>query len=58
MIRNWLKGAIGTIIFLIVVILFVLMFFDQSNYSKPEIEWCQEHRPLVSMKVCAKEFGY
>ena len=58
MIRKCLKGVIATTIFLIVAILFALEFFDQTSYSETEIEWCQEHRPLISMKVCAKEFGY
>ena len=22
------------------------------------IEWCKEHRPLLTIKMCAKEFGY
>ena len=40
------------------IIIAVLYLLDGIEYTEAEKEWCKEHRPLLSIKICAKEFGY
>ena len=45
----------------IIIILFILAalyFLDGLEYTEAEREWCKEHRPLLPIEMCAKEFGY
>ena len=46
------------IAFLILVIITILYFLDGLEYTEAEKEWCKEHRPLLPIEICAKEFGY
>ena len=44
-----------------IVIIFViasLYFLDGLEYTEAEKAWCKEHRPLLPIEICAKEFGY
>ena len=44
-----------------IVIIFigaVLYFLDGLEYTEAERKWCKEHRPLLPIEICAKEFGY
>ena len=44
-----------------IVIIFigaVLYFLDDLEYTEDEKKWCKEHRPLLPIQMCAKEFGY
>ena len=44
-----------------IIIIFIgaaLYFLDGLEYTKAEKEWCKEHRPLLPIEICAKEFGY
>ena len=44
-----------------IIILFIiasLYFLDDLEYTEAEREWCKEHRPLLPIEICAKEFGY
>ena len=44
-----------------IVIIFItaaLYFLDGLEYTEAEREWCKEHRPLLAIEICAKEFGY
>ena len=52
--KNLLKIATISIVFIIVA----LYFFDGLEYNESEKEWCKEHRPLLPIEMCAKEFGY
>ena len=47
---------ISTII--IIFIVAVLYYLDGLEYTEAEKEWCKEHRPLLPIEICAKEFGY
>ena len=40
------------------IIIAVLYLLDGIEYTEAEKEWCKEHRPLLPIKICAKEFGY
>jgi hypothetical protein len=46
---------ISTIIIFIIAILYLI---DGLEYTEDEREWCKEHRPLLPIEICAKEFGY
>ena len=47
------------IITIIAITLFTLLYFlDGLEYTEAEKEWCKEHRPLLPIEICAKEFGY
>mgnify|MGYP000900614676 CR=1 FL=1 len=47
------------IIFIIIILLIVALYFlDGLEYTEAEKEWCMEHRPLLTIEMCAKEFGY
>tara|TARA_B100000768_G_scaffold132307_1_gene122959 strand:+ start:565 stop:741 length:177 start_codon:yes stop_codon:yes gene_type:complete len=44
-----------------IIILFIiaaLYFLNGLEYTEDEKEWCKEHRPLLPIEICAKEFGY
>ncbi|MDB4191593.1 hypothetical protein OAC99_05455 [Amylibacter sp.] len=43
---------------IIIFIIFILYFLDGVEYTEAEKEWCKEHRPLLPIEICAKEFGY
>ena len=43
---------------IIIFIIANLYFFDGLEYTEAEKEWCKEHRPLLPIEICAKEFGY
>ena len=43
---------------IMIFIIAALYFLDGLEYTEAEREWCKEHRPLLLMKACAKEFGY
>ena len=32
--------------------------YTPIRYTEAEREWCKEHRPLLPIEMCAKEFGY
>ena len=40
------------------IIIASLYLLDGLEYTEAEREWCKEHRPLLPIKICAKEFGY
>jgi hypothetical protein len=47
------------IIIVIAITLFILLYLlDGLEYTEAEKEWCKEHRPLLPIEICAKEFGY
>ena len=43
---------------IIILIIAALYFLDGLEYTEDEREWCMEHRPLLLIEICAKEFGY
>ena len=43
---------------IIIFIIAALYFLDDLEYTEAEREWCKEHRPLLPIQMCAKEFGY
>ena len=43
---------------IIIFIIAALYFLDGLEYTEAEREWCEEHRPLLPIEMCAKEFGY
>jgi hypothetical protein len=43
---------------IIIFIIAALYFLDGLEYTEDEREWCKEHRPLLPIDICAKEFGY
>jgi len=43
---------------IIIFIIAALYFLDGLEYTEAEKEWCMEHRPLLTIEMCAKEFGY
>ena len=47
---------ISTII--IILIITALYILADQEYTEDEREWCKEHRPLLPIGICAKEFGY
>jgi hypothetical protein len=53
-----LKTSVGIAFCLLVVIVLLVLTFESSAYSQEEIEWCDTNRPLLSMEICAEEFGY
>ena len=52
--KKLLKIAAIIIIFIIAS----LYLLDGLEYTEAEREWCKEHRPLLPIQMCAKEFGY
>jgi hypothetical protein len=57
-IRKWLISATGLALCTLVTIVLLVLLFDKSNYTKEELDWCAAERPLLSMEICAMEFGY
>ena len=60
---NWLsvlqmKKLLGITAIIIVFFMLALYFLDDLKYTEVEKEWCKEHRPLMPIEMCAKEFGY
>ena len=53
-----MKRILGIIVILITLIVITLYFLDDLEYTEDEREWCKEHRPLLPIEICAKEFGY
>ena len=53
-----MKKYFRIIAFLILVMITILYFLDGLEYTEAEKEWCKEHRPLLPIEMCAKEFGY
>ena len=43
---------------IIIFIITVLYLIDGLEYTEAEKAWCKEHRPLLPIEICAKEFGY
>ena len=43
---------------IIIFIIAILYLLDGLEYTEAEKEWWKEHRPLLSIEICAKEFGY
>ena len=52
------KKLIQIITIVIIFIIVALYFLDGLEYTKDERKWCKEHRPLLPIEICAKEFGY
>jgi len=55
---NKIKKLFKIIIVLVIFIIAALYFLDGLEYTEAEKEWCKEHRPLLPIEICAKEFGY
>ena len=53
-----MKRILSIIVILITLIVITLYFLDDLEYTEDEREWCKEHRPLLPIDICAKEFGY
>ena len=53
-----MKKLIQIISIIIVVIVATLFLSDGLEYTEAEKEWCKEHRPLLPIEICAKEFGF
>jgi len=53
-----MKKLLQIIVIITLFILAALYFLDDLEYTEAEREWCKEHRPLLPLKACAKEFGY
>jgi len=52
------KKLIQIISTIIIFIIAVLYLIDGLEYTEAEKEWCKEHRPLLPIEICAKEFGF
>ena len=53
-----MKKLLQIIVIIILLIFTALYFLDGLEYTEDEREWCKEHRPLLPIEICAKEFGY
>ena len=53
-----MKNLLKIIAIIIILIVAALYFLDGLEYTEAEKEWCKEHRPLLPIEICAKEFGY
>ena len=53
-----MKKFIKITVIIIIFIIAALYFLDDLEYTEDEKEWCKEHRPLLPIQMCAKEFGY
>ena len=53
-----LKNLLQIIVVIIIFIIVVLYLLDSLEYTEAEKDWCKEHRPLLPIEICAKEFGY
>ena len=58
MVINSMKKLLQIMVVIIIFIIVVLYFLDGLKYTEDEREWCKEHRPLLPIEICAKEFGY
>ena len=58
MIGKFLKSASGIAVGLVAVLTLLVMFFTEPPYSQEEMDWCAANRPVLTMEVCAQEFGY
>jgi hypothetical protein len=57
-IRKRLKSSSGLALYTLVTIVLLVLLLDKSNYTEEELDWCAAERPLLSMEICAREFGY
>ena len=55
---NFMKKLIQIIAIIILFTIAVLYLIDGLEYTEAEKAWCKEHRPLLPIEICAKEFGY
>tara|TARA_B100000767_G_C19554755_1_gene446452 strand:- start:596 stop:772 length:177 start_codon:yes stop_codon:yes gene_type:complete len=53
-----MKKLLQIIVVIIIFIIAILYLLDDLEYTEDEKNWCKEHRPLLPIDVCAKEFGY
>ena len=53
-----MRKLIQIIAIIIIFIIAALYFLDGLEHTESEKEWCKEHRPLLPIEICAKEFGY
>ena len=53
-----MKKLIKIIAIIIIFIMAALYYLDDLEYTEAEKEWCREHRHLLPIEICAKEFGY
>ena len=58
MVINSMKKIIQITAIIIIFIITVLYLIDGLEYTEAEKAWCKEHRPLLPIEICAKEFGY
>lgn len=58
MVINSMKKLLQIMVVIIIFIIVVLYLLDSLEYTEAEREWCKEHRPLLPIEICAKEFGY
>lgn len=58
MIGKILKKLLKIITIVIIFIIVALYFLDDLEYTETEKDWCKEHRSLLPIEMCAKEFGY
>jgi len=56
--RGGMRKLIQIIFIIIILLIVALYFLDGLEYTEAEKEWCMEHRPLLTIEMCAKEFGY
>ena len=55
---NFMKKLLQIMVVIIIFIIAILYLLDDLEYTEAEKNWCKEHRPLLPIDVCAKEFGY
>ena len=53
-----MKRILSIIVIIIILIIAASYLLDGLEYTEAEKEWCKEHRPLLPIEMCAKEFGY
>ena len=53
-----MKKIFQIIVILLLFSITTLYFLGSLEYTEAEKEWCEEHRPLLPIEICAKEFGY
>ena len=53
-----MKKLLQMLVVIIIFIIAILYLLDDLEYTEAEKNWCKEHRPLLPIDVCAKEFGY
>ena len=52
------KKLIQIFAIIIIFIIAVLYLLDDLEYTEAEKAWCKQHRPLLPIEICTKEFGY